>query len=695
MSEAKRMEIAPELVRQAQAGDEAAFNRLYEQTGTAIYRTIFSMVQNEDTAWDVHQNTYLLAWRGLQKLEKPEAFLPWLRRIAVNEAVKTIKKEEPLCFSELADDAGEEPQFVDERDGCQPEIELDKKESARLVREILDKLPQRQRLIVGMYYYEGYSVKEIAERLDVSQNTVKVQLHQGRKRVEVEVRRLEGEGVKLYGMAPMAFLLFLLRNQDPGKLIGKRATQAILTKAAATEPVVLTAKAVGSGFFHTALGKLTALALSAAVVAGGVLGYQALKNRHQSTMGDYRPTETVASTEPLPVALESIPVSTTAPQETQPEPQTEAPEETQPQISGATLSFPWSACAFDDSILAAICNGSFPDEETPTVLWNEGTQNQLRIYPRYAGSTVSARRIDYVGKQASPEETPTYSAVCDAGDSIGAALERPELPAWVITVRTPDGREGSWILGRNEYGTPDWEFVTVENSTYQPTGSIYASKRMAGVTAIELLKASGYSSLDPIDSLLEAVGKTVLPSVARVTDHFGPDPFDWLFDELVFSPDPDTDEPTWMICEQQLRDGVWGLDAARVHAMYLDEAWNKDLAEKVAIQAERFAEKRMLGYAGQMAETGEDLHFDLHGLLVYNSTLSAKTVSITVNGEDAGEFSLTEGDFFTWIPLEYADLPGDRPVHVELRVVDTYFGTAEQSVLGLIPDLTSIFIGGL
>ena len=204
-----------------------------------------------------------------------------------------------------------------------------------------------------------------------------------------------------------------------------------------------------------------------------------------------------------------------------------------------------------------------------------------------------------------------------------------------------------------------------------------------------------YDDGDNIDSLLRSVGKSILPSVARVTDHFGPDPFDWLFDELDFSPDPDTDEPTWMICEQQLRNGVWALDTARVHAMYLDEAWNKDLAEKVAIQAERFAEKRMLGYAGQMAETGEDLHFDLHGLLVYNSTLSAKTVSITVNGEDAGEFSLTEGDFFTWIPLEYADLPGDRPVHVELRVVDTYFGTAEQSVLGLIPDLTSIFIGGL
>ena len=683
MSEAKRMEIAPELVRQAQAGDEAAFNQLYEQTGTAIYRTIFSMVQNEETAWDIHQNTYLLAWRGLHKLEKPEAFLAWLRRIAVNEAVKELTKEDSLTFSELTSDEDEEPQFAETRSGYQPEIELDKKEAARLVREILEKMPKKQKLIVGMYYYEGYSIKEIAEALNVTQGTVKTQLHLGRKRVEAEVRRLEGEGVKLYGMAPMAFLLFLLRNQDPGKLIGKRAAQAILTKAAATEPVVLTAKAVGSGFFHTALGKLTAVALSAAVVAGGVLGYQALKNRHQRTMGDYRPTETVASTE--------------APAETQ--------TQTEPQ-SIASSAFSWSACAFEESVLAVICNEADAEGDfTPTVIWNEGTQDRLLICPRYEGSTVSASRITYSEETGYALEAPAYSTVCGPDACIGAAFERPEQnPAWLITVSTPDGKEGSWILGRNEYGTPGWEFVTAENSTYQPRGSIYASERAAGATAIKLLKASGYSSVDliryyddgdNIDSLLRSVGKSILPSVARVTDHFGPDPFDWLFDELDFSPDPDTDEPTWMICEQQLRNGVWALDTARVHAMYLDEAWNKDLAEKVAIQAERFAEKRMLGYAGQMAETGEDLHFDLHGLLVYNSTLSAKTVSITVNGEDAGEFSLTEGDFFTWIPLEYADLPGDRPVHVELRVVDTYFGTAEQSVLGLIPDLTSIFIGGL
>ena len=400
MGEAKRIEIAPELVRRAQAGDEAAFNQLYEQTGTAIYRTIFSMVQNEETAWDVHQNTYLLAWRGLHKLEKPEAFLAWLRRIAVNEAVKELTKEDPLAFSELTSDEDEEPQFAETRSGYQPEIELDKKEAARLVREILEKMPKKQKLIVGMYYYEGYSIKEIAEALNVTQGTVKTQLHLGRKRVEAEVRRLEGEGVKLYGMAPMAFFTFLLRNQGTGTLIGKRAAQAALTKAAATEPTVLTAKAVGSGFFHTALGKLTALALSGAVVAGGVLGYHALQKLHQSTMGDYRPSETVASTEPLPVVLESNPVSTTAPQETQPEPQSMTSAEHADPISGSCgEKLTWTFYP-DSGLLAIEGSGAMEDYQISDAGWVSDHDRPWKSFRNDIVSISLPEGLTHIGSDA-------------------------------------------------------------------------------------------------------------------------------------------------------------------------------------------------------------------------------------------------------------------------------------------------------
>ena len=285
MREVKRIEISPKLIRQAQAGDQEAFAELYRQSGPTVYRTIYSMVQDEDAAWDIHQNAFLLAWQGLAKLEKPEAFLPWLRRIAVREAIKELNKDQPLCFTDLANAEEEEPQFEETRDGYQPELQIDKQEAARLVREILDQMPQKQKLIVGMYYYEQYSIKEIAETLNITQGTVKTQLHLGRKRVEAEVRRLEKQGVKLYGLSPMAFLGGLLKRmplpaREPAYALAKTLTKAgaaagAKTVASAAAPVVLHAT---KPFFSTVIGKVVLGVVAAGVVAGGAAGYRWAKN---------------------------------------------------------------------------------------------------------------------------------------------------------------------------------------------------------------------------------------------------------------------------------------------------------------------------------------------------------------------------------------------------------------------------------
>ena len=295
MKDRQKESIPAELVRRAQAGDREAFGELYQRSGAALWRSVFAMVRDEQTAWDVHQNSYMLAWQSIGKLEKPEAFLPWLRRIAVNEAVKELNRTQPLRFTELTEEDGAEPEIPETRPQRLPEPELDRQEAARLVREILDGLPQRQRLILGMYYYEELSIPEIARALGVTQGTVKTQLHLGRKRVEAQVKGLEDQGVKLYGASPLAFLLALLDRQEPARALSRGAAQAVLS---AEEPVALTAKAVGTGFFHTALGKLTAGLLAAAVAAGGFLGWQALKTGPGPQAGDYRPTETLLITEP-------------------------------------------------------------------------------------------------------------------------------------------------------------------------------------------------------------------------------------------------------------------------------------------------------------------------------------------------------------------------------------------------------------
>ena len=708
------IENLSELVLRAQSGDSEAFSELYRQSGPTIYRTICSMVRDENLAWDIHQNTYILAYRWLNKLEKPEAFLPWLRKIAVNETIKELNKEQPLTFTELAGDREEEPQFQELRDGYQPEIELDKQEAARLVREILEKLPPKQQLILGMYYYEGYSVREIAEALHVTEGTVKTQLHLGRKRVETEVKRLEVEGVKLYGLSPMAFLAALQRTQEPSKLAAKQAMRTTLAKTAASgsEPVVLTAKAAGSGFFHSVLGKVTVGVLAAAVAAGGVFGYFALRNCRSTAMGDNRPSEsvTVLVTEPALFSTEDAtePIIVTEPDSVT----SEIPVESQPEAQTEKL-FSWTDGFFDDSILAVICNEPFSNgSPAPTVVWNEGEQDRLVICPRYPGSTVSANRIVSNSQgEAAVEETPVYSTLCGEGDCVGASLERPEeCPLWVVTVRTSDGAEGSWILFHNSrYGTLRYEFLTAGRLPADMDSEF--DQTLDYETANLLMRDTGY---DPEYSIkyhnenhpFLQLGESLMASILRAFDAHGEGAEPWNWGKAWMWNEWFADEgAVWTKKNAQMIGDTCSLEAVNVHEYYMNEIFSEtfvegqgsrelSIAETASWQAALFDKERLLGYAGEMAAEGEKLHFDLNWMMVFNPTLAAKTVSVTVNGQDAGTYALTEGDFFTWIPLDYQNLPGDRPVQVEARVTETRFGAPEEAILDLLPDLSSNLRGG-
>ena len=320
--------ISPELTASAKAGDQAAYTELYEKTYAALYRTICSMTRDEDTAWDILQESYLRAFRNLDKLDANEAFVTWLRRIAVNETARVMGRRTPVNFSELSSEEEDDmPEIPDLRLEAQPELVIDQQETSRLVREIMADLPEQQRLIVGMHYYEDLSVKEIAELLQLSAGTVKTQLFRGRKHVETRVRDLEKQGVKLYGLSPVAFLVALLRHMEPAEHAGRAALAQTLTKAgvssaaagvAAETGTTITAMTAGQALVHGLTVKVAVGVLSVALIGGGIwAGSRALRKQNHAS-GDWQPTETRMA----------VPVETEAPDVTEPvvtEPAVEQP----------------------------------------------------------------------------------------------------------------------------------------------------------------------------------------------------------------------------------------------------------------------------------------------------------------------------------------------------------------------------------
>ena len=340
-TKAPRGGVSPVLVAKAKAGDQAAFTELYEQTSTGLYRTIRSMVRDEDLAWDILQDTYLQAFCDLGKLEANEAFLSWLRRIAVTMTAKKMNQRQLLTFTELADADDELPELPDLSPDAQPELALDRKETSRLVREILAGLPEEQQLIVGMRYYEDMPIKEIAETLHVAPGTVKAQLCFGKKKVEAGVRALEKQGIKLYGLAPLPFLLALLRQLEPAAGAEKQVLRAVLAEApaaAGTSAVTVTAMTASQVFLKGLGVKLLAVAAAAAVLVGGKLGYDALKKNLDPPVGPELPsiTEPVELDE-TPESLETAPTERVISADTPESLETEPTEDATPTDSPESL----------------------------------------------------------------------------------------------------------------------------------------------------------------------------------------------------------------------------------------------------------------------------------------------------------------------------------------------------------------------
>ncbi|MBC5646842.1 RNA polymerase sigma factor [Christensenella tenuis] len=280
----------------AKAGREEGFRFLYEATYRSKYYLALQYMKNEEVAKDVLQDAYIRAFSKLDQLKEPDAFAGWLGRIVANTAKNKLIKNEPVLFSDVAVDEdmeGFEYRIEDEEIENQPEPAYTKQELRELVRELIDSLSEEQRMCILLFYIEGASIREIASTLGCSENTVKSRLNYGRKNLKVKAEELKKKGYKLYGMAPLPLLLYLLRAQEAGLSessafteAGKNIAEAVFqdsalqkgapssgVRYAAENGVKTAAKTVAkSGFLHTVAGKTVAVIACICIAGGAVYG---------------------------------------------------------------------------------------------------------------------------------------------------------------------------------------------------------------------------------------------------------------------------------------------------------------------------------------------------------------------------------------------------------------------------------------
>lgn len=303
-------------VEKACNGDSTGFEFLYDTTKNNKYYLALKYVKDEEAAKDVLQEAYIRAWKNLDKLKEPEKFDSWLAQIVVNTAKNELEKRNHTPL-DLRMESGEEEdaEIMDQAVSVwenEPELEYTKEETRQLVHELIDALSDEQRLVVIAFELEGLTTKEIAEQLGCPEATVKSRLRYGRNNIKTKAEELQKRGYKLYSVAPMPLLLYLLKKEmvvsaaEPStqlllsecrKSIAKSTYGAGKTAASTAVKAAGTARKIS--FLSTAAGKavigIVATASIASAVTVGVISYNKSNDKNATAQ------EKVPAVEEVPV----------------------------------------------------------------------------------------------------------------------------------------------------------------------------------------------------------------------------------------------------------------------------------------------------------------------------------------------------------------------------------------------------------
>lgn len=167
-----------DLVRAAAQGDEEAFAQLVRQYEDKVYHLALRMCQNPEDAWDVAQEAFLAAWRGLPNFRGEAGFSTWLYRLVNNAAIDHLRKAKKQQLAVSLDD---EELGLDTPDTApSPHQAAEGKELQQAVADGLRLLSDDHRHVLVLREVQQMSYEEIAQVLSMDIGTVKSRLSRAR-----------------------------------------------------------------------------------------------------------------------------------------------------------------------------------------------------------------------------------------------------------------------------------------------------------------------------------------------------------------------------------------------------------------------------------------------------------------------------------------------------------------------------------
>ncbi|MCT4623865.1 MAG: sigma-70 family RNA polymerase sigma factor [Schleiferiaceae bacterium] len=155
---------------------EQAFNVVVDEYQQRLYWHIRRMVTDHDDANDVLQNTFIKIWKALPRFKGQSKFYTWAYRIATNESITFInKRKDDASFDEMAFGISQ---------NLEADAFFDGDEAQRKLHAAVAALPEKQKAVFNLKYFEELKYDEISEIMETSVGALKASYHHAVKKIE-------------------------------------------------------------------------------------------------------------------------------------------------------------------------------------------------------------------------------------------------------------------------------------------------------------------------------------------------------------------------------------------------------------------------------------------------------------------------------------------------------------------------------
>jgi len=162
---------------------EKGYKLLMENYGDALYNQIYRLCKNHQDTSDIFQNTLIKVFKGISGFKEKSTLYSWLYRIAYNESMTFLKKKSKYVYMHV--ELGEDSDINYDNLNPEPQIIL------KILNEAIATLPDRQKLVFELRYFNEKPYEEIAAMLDVSEGALKASYHIAVKKIESHISNIE------------------------------------------------------------------------------------------------------------------------------------------------------------------------------------------------------------------------------------------------------------------------------------------------------------------------------------------------------------------------------------------------------------------------------------------------------------------------------------------------------------------------